>query len=125
MAKKRYKKAEREKFERIINLYIKNNAHYKDKRVASDAVEPRPYLKTKYGTDYEVRHIEADDDCLELMGAFEGGKDIYAVIRADGIDCNPFTGKWNFHFFGDDVDTVINHITKWLDIIQGKPATVF
>lgn len=32
--------------------------------------------------------------------------------RSAGYDCNPYTGKWNFHL-NADVDACIDHIQCW------------
>lgn len=116
---KRYLKKDRVKFEKEINAFFSKHQHLKPRRMASDYIEDYPYLRTKYGVDYEIRRVEAGDNLLNVMGAFEGDKETYARIRNDGIDCNPFTGKWNFHLSGD-IDEVITHIKQWFLLIMGK-----
>lgn len=94
---KRILKRDRLKFEKEMNDFFDSLCHLKPRRVASDAFEDFRYLKTKYGVDYEIRGVEASDGLYDVVGAFEGTREDYARIREDGIDCNPYTGKWNFH----------------------------
>jgi hypothetical protein len=30
------------------------------------------------------------------------------------VDCNPFSGKWNHHYFDGTVDNAIENLTYWL-----------
>jgi hypothetical protein len=39
------------------------------------------------------------------------------------VDCNQFSGKWNFHYFdGWDVDTAITDLSYWLGKVIPSPT---
>lgn len=125
----KFLKKDRVRFEKEVNAYFDTISYLKPKRVASDAFEDYRYIKTKYGVDYEIRCVEGGEPntLLNVMGAFCGEREDYARIRDDGIDCNPFTGKWNFHLMysegtpSDCVDAAVAHIKRWFEIIREKP----
>lgn len=117
MRAKRILKKDRIAFEKEVNTFFNRICHIKPRRVASDAFEDYRYLKTKYGVDYEIRRVEASGGIYSVMGAFEGGREEYAALRADGIDCNPFTGKWNFHLMDCTAQKAADHIKRWFKII--------
>lgn len=53
------------------------------------------------------------------MGRFE------SVSLAKGyVDCNPFSGKWNHHFFGamtmDTIMSELNHLFRSIIITEQK-----
>lgn len=116
---KTYKKKDREKFEREMMRWFEDRAfETKPKNYDSTPAEYL-YLHTNFGI-YEVRHIEASDEgnMLNVMGAFRETKnDGFQHIRDAGIDCNPYTGKWNFHLMDHTVDDIIDHITSWFERI--------
>jgi len=114
-------KKDRIKFEKEINAYFDDISYLKPKQTASDELTPTRYIKTRYGVDYEVRGIDAEDSLYNVMGAFRGEREDYARIKANGIDCNPFTGKWNFHLMDCSVDDAIDHIKRWFDRILPIP----
>ena len=117
---RKFSKAERVRFEKEVNAYFDSISYVKPKRVASDAFEDYRYIKTKYGVDYEIRQVEGGEPSvlLNVMGAFRGEREDYARIREDGIDCNPFTGKWNFHLMDCTVDEAVAHIKRWFDNVR-------
>jgi len=114
---KRILKKDRMKFEKEINAFFDDISYLKPKQTASDELTPTRYIKTRYGVDYEVRGVDAEGSIYSVVGAFRGKKEDYARIKDNGIDCNPFTGKWNFHLMDCSVDDAITHIKRWFDRI--------
>lgn len=115
---KKILKKDRIKFEKEINAFFDGISYLKDRQTASDEFTPTRYVKTRYGVDYEVRGIDAEDSLFNVMGAFRGEKDDYARLRDNGIDCNPFNGKWNFHLLNTDgPNDAIDHIKYWFNNI--------
>jgi hypothetical protein len=114
---KRILKKDRLKFEKEVNTFFDRICHIKPRRVASDAFEDYRYLKTKYGLDYEIRCVEADGKLFNVEGAFVGSREDYARLRENGIDCNPFTGKWNFHLMDCTPEEAAAHIVRGFKII--------
>lgn len=53
----------------------------------------------------------------DLMGKFES-----VDLARTFVDCNPFSGKWNHHFFGDwTIDTImseLNHLFRNIIITE-------
>lgn len=115
---KRLLKKDRLKFENEVNAFFNQRCFTKPRQVASDAFEDYRYLKTKYGPDYEIRNVEASDGLYNVEGAFIGTKEDYKRINEDGLDCNPYTGKWNFHLMDCTPEEAIAHIIRWFNIIQ-------
>lgn len=95
---KKYTKKDNALLTKLILGYTDKHIHLKPKQTAKDCFEDYPYIKTKFGVDYEIRGFDAEDYIISFMGAFQGGPEKYAEINKAGIDCNPYTGKWNFHF---------------------------
>ena len=101
-------KADRVKFEKDLNKYLDKICVLKETRTASDCVELRRYIETKYGIPYRVYEPDGEGSVYTLCGAFLGIKTDFTRLRNDGIDCNPFTGKWNFHLMDCTPDEAVN-----------------
>jgi hypothetical protein len=79
-------------------------------------------LQTKVG------HLRLHPDANQTTGlgtVFTRFDDAEAARQL--VDCNPFSGKWNHHYFdGWDVETAIDDLTYWLGkvILSSSNPTV-
>jgi hypothetical protein len=76
-------------------------------------------LETKAG----LLHLHPDENQTGGPGTvFTRFDDPTAARRL--VDCNPFSGKWNFHYFdGWDVETAITDLACWLNKVILSPST--
>lgn len=113
-------KRDRESFIKFMNEFIKKHCNQVHVRTASDCIEAKNFLPTIYGIPYRVHEPEADI-LYTVCGRFEGNRDDFARLIKLGIDCNPFTGKWNFHLSGENTpDVAAAHIIRKLRSIKQK-----
>lgn len=107
--RKAYLKKDREKFREHMHEFFQSIGAKPKEGIYEDS----PYydLETPYGM-FEVRDVDPSDNILSVFGAFRDGPESYAKAREDGYDCNPFTGKWNFHLTGS-LEGAMDQIKLW------------
>lgn len=113
---KRYLKKDREYFVKEMAAFFRQYAHKIEKQDYLEDLKLHPYkyyLKTPFG-EYEVRSIDPSDNILSIMGAFRE-KEYFPALKENGFDCNPFTGKWNFHLNPENAREAVHHIQTWFD----------
>ena len=76
-------------------------------------------LQTKAG----VLHLHPDESQTTGLGTLFTRFDNPQAARQI-VDCNRFSGKWNFHYFdGWDVETAITDLTFWLNKVILSPSS--
>ena len=82
--------------------------HDKVKNAELDKYIPNAYnIKSKYG-DLYIRIDDKHNYCYSIFTKFDNPD-----LAKEKFDCNPYSGKYNFHI--NDIDWCLKQFSKFLD----------